>query len=107
MQAASWPFQGTAPCPWDTGGFESYPSFFEEIAGSTRLLEVFRTARRHLDHAAAIGTDVRAVIDSLRPDTQAIWSALPAVEKRRFVRHVFRHWEIIRSRIPPESEARI
>jgi uncharacterized NAD(P)/FAD-binding protein YdhS len=26
-------------------------------------------------------------------------------EKRRFLRHLFRYWEIIRSRIPPESKA--
>jgi uncharacterized NAD(P)/FAD-binding protein YdhS len=45
------------------------------------------------------------VIDSLRPDPQALWLRLPDVEKRRFLRHVFRYWEIIRSRIPPESGA--
>jgi uncharacterized NAD(P)/FAD-binding protein YdhS len=30
---------------------------------------------------------------------------LPPAEKRRFMRHLFRYWEIIRSRIPPENEA--
>jgi uncharacterized NAD(P)/FAD-binding protein YdhS len=41
---------------------------------------------------------------SLRPDTQTIWLGLGEDEKRRFLRHLFRYWEIIRSRIPPESE---
>jgi uncharacterized NAD(P)/FAD-binding protein YdhS len=30
---------------------------------------------------------------------------LPPEEKRRFVRHAFRYWEIIRSRIPPQTDA--
>jgi uncharacterized NAD(P)/FAD-binding protein YdhS len=85
-------------------GFEDYPSFFEEIKDTQRLLEVFQTVRVHLKRAEALGIEVRSVIDSLRPDTQALWSGLPHAEKRRFLRHVFRYWEIIRSRIPPESE---
>lgn len=86
-------------------GFEPYSSFFEEIEDSKRILDIFRTVRKHLKHADLMGIDKRVVIDSLRPDTQRLWLALPTAEKRRFLRHVFRHWEIIRSRIPPESEA--
>jgi uncharacterized NAD(P)/FAD-binding protein YdhS len=85
-------------------GFEPYPSFYVEIKDSTCLLEIFRSVRRHLDEADRRGIDLRSVIDSLRPDTQALWLALPEAEKRRFLRHVFRYWEIIRSRIPPESD---
>jgi len=83
---------------------EPYPSFFEEIVGSASLLHIFRTVRRHLDRATLMGIDQRAVIDSLRPDTQMLWLGLPEAEKLRFLRHVFRFWERIRSRIPPESE---
>ena len=86
-------------------GFEPYPSFFDEIRDEKRLPDVFRTVRKHIERAEKLGVDVRSVIDSLRPDTQALWSGLPGDEKRRFLRHVFRYWEIIRSRIPPESEA--
>jgi hypothetical protein len=49
--------------------------------------------------------DKRVVVDSLRPDTQTIWLGLVEDEKRRFLRHLFRYWDIIRSRIPPESKA--
>lgn len=83
---------------------ELYPSFFEEISGSANLLHIFRAVRGHLDRAALMGIDQRAVVDSLRPDTQTLWLSLPEAEKLRFLRHVFRYWEIIRSRIPPESE---
>jgi uncharacterized NAD(P)/FAD-binding protein YdhS len=86
-------------------GFESYASFFPEIKDSKRMLDIFRTVRKHLDRAKAMGIDERAVIDSLRPDTQTLWLGIPSDEKRRFLRHLFRYWEIIRSRIPPESEA--
>jgi uncharacterized NAD(P)/FAD-binding protein YdhS len=83
---------------------EPYPSFFEEIRDSASLLHIFRTVRKHLDRAALKGIEQQAVIDSLRPNTQTLWSRLPEAEKRRFMRHVFRYWERIRSRIPPESE---
>jgi uncharacterized NAD(P)/FAD-binding protein YdhS len=86
-------------------GFESYMSFFPELKDSKRILDIFRIFRKHLDRAKAMGIDERAVIDSLRPDTQALWLGIPSGEKRRFLRHLFRYWEIIRSRIPPESEA--
>jgi uncharacterized NAD(P)/FAD-binding protein YdhS len=88
-------------------GFDPYPSFYEEMRDAKRLLDVFRTIRKHLELAEAQGIDPRAVIDSLRPDTQIIWQSLADEEKRRFLRHLFRYWEIIRSRIPPESEALI
>jgi uncharacterized NAD(P)/FAD-binding protein YdhS len=86
-------------------GFEPYPSFFGEIKEAKRMIDIFRTVRNHLERAEASGIDGRAVIDALRPDTQTIWMSLPADEKRRFLRHLFRYWEIIRSRIPPESES--
>jgi uncharacterized NAD(P)/FAD-binding protein YdhS len=54
-----------------------------------------------LERAEFMGMDPTAVIDSLRPDTQSLWRSLPTDEKQRFLRHVFRHWEIIRARIPP------
>jgi hypothetical protein len=38
-------------------------------------------------------------------NTQTLWLGIPTDEKRRFLRHLFRYWEIIRSRLPPESEA--
>jgi uncharacterized NAD(P)/FAD-binding protein YdhS len=84
---------------------ESYAPFFAEIKDSKRILDIFRTVRKHLDRAKAMGIDQRAVTDSLRPDTQTLWLGIPVDEKRRFLRHLFRYWEIIRSRIPPESEA--
>jgi uncharacterized NAD(P)/FAD-binding protein YdhS len=93
--------RGVLPLPHRE--FEPYPTFFEEIKDARKVLEIFRVVRRHIRDAESCGKDIRSVIDSLRPDTQALWFALPESEKRRFVRHVFRYWEIIRSRLPPQT----
>jgi uncharacterized NAD(P)/FAD-binding protein YdhS len=87
------------------GGFEPYPSFIGEMAAVPRVRQMLRTVRHHVGRARSVGMDEREVIDSLRPDTQALWYGLPLDEKRRFLRHLFRHWEIVRSRIPPVSQA--
>jgi uncharacterized NAD(P)/FAD-binding protein YdhS len=86
-------------------GFETYDSFYDEVKGSKSIREIFRIVRRHFERAGSLGMDVRSVTDSLRPDTQTIWMALPEEEKQRFMRHLYRYWEIIRSRIAPENEA--
>jgi uncharacterized NAD(P)/FAD-binding protein YdhS len=83
---------------------EPYPSFFDELNGLSDILSVFRVVRKHFRIAKEKGFDPRAVIDSIRPDTKAIWMHLSVEEKKRFLRHVFRYWEIIRSRIPPVSD---
>ena len=83
---------------------DPYPSFFDELQEHSQILPIFRIVRKHLEIASEKGLDPRAVIDSLRPHTIAIWMKLLPAEKRRFLRHVFRYWEIIRSRIPSESE---
>jgi uncharacterized NAD(P)/FAD-binding protein YdhS len=83
---------------------DPYPSFFEEIRDSESLVHIFSVVRRHIEQAKSMGIPPQAVIDSLRPDTQALWHNLPESEKSRFLRHVFRYWERIRSRIPPESK---
>lgn len=51
--------------------------------------------------------DWRSVVDSLRPYSQEIWRALPAVEKRRFLRHARPWWDVHRHRMAPEIHDRI
>lgn len=81
-----------------------YPTFYDELKDFSDILSVFKVVHKHLKAAREKNMDPRSVIDSLRPHTTAIWMNLPPEEKRRFLRHLFRYWEIIRSRIPPESE---
>jgi uncharacterized NAD(P)/FAD-binding protein YdhS len=61
-----------------------------------------RLIRAHVEVAENSGSGWRAVIDSLRPFTQAIWRALPRAERRRFLRHVRPYWEVHRHRVAPE-----
>ena len=45
--------------------------------------------------------DWRAAVDALRPRADQIWSALTIEERRRFLRHLARYWEIHRHRCAP------
>jgi uncharacterized NAD(P)/FAD-binding protein YdhS len=61
---------------------------------------LLRSFRRHLDEASRRGFDWRAVIDALRPESEAIWRRLSTVEQRRFERHLRSRWERHRHRAP-------
>jgi uncharacterized NAD(P)/FAD-binding protein YdhS len=83
-------------------GFE-YPTFNEELAGSTKITDIFTKVRRHIQAATESGSDWRAVIDGLRPVTHQIWQDLPIEEKRYFLQHLSRYWNVARHRIPPRA----
>jgi hypothetical protein len=55
----------------------------------------------------AAGGDWQAVIDGLRPLTQALWHGLGPVDRRRFLRHVAPYWSVLRHRMAPEVAARV
>lgn len=48
-----------------------------------------------------------AAVDSLRPHTQALWRAMPDVERRRFLRFGRPWWDIHRHRIAPQIARRV
>lgn len=84
---------------------EVYPSFETEISAPATVRERFKILRKHIETAELSGNDWRAVIDSLRPFTQDLWKSFPQVEKKRFMRHLQRRWDVSRHRMPPESAA--
>lgn len=49
----------------------------------------------------------RAVLDSLRGDTPALWRALPQAEQQRVMRHLFDLWNRHRHRAPPQALERV
>lgn len=55
--------------------------------------------------AASAADDWRQVIDGLRPETIHLWRDLPDVERRRFLRHLGRRWEVCRHRVAPQVGA--
>ncbi len=81
----------------------TYPSFYEEIKGMTRVTDILKTVRTHAKMASDNGSDWRAVIDSLRPVTQQIWLDLPLAEKKYFMQHLSRYWNVARHRMAPEA----
>jgi uncharacterized NAD(P)/FAD-binding protein YdhS len=66
---------------------------------------LLRSFRRHVDDAARRGFDWRAVVDALRPESEAIWRRLPPAEQVRFDRHLRTSWERHRHRAPQQVEA--
>ena len=47
------------------------------------------------------------VVDAVRPHVPSLWQRLPDRDKRLFVRHVARYWEVHRHRMPPATARRI
>jgi len=84
-----------------------YPAFLDPAALPTRIAQIARHVRREVAVAKSVGHDWRAVVDALRPVTQRLWQGLPTVERRRFLRHVRPHWEVLRHRMAPEVAATI
>jgi uncharacterized NAD(P)/FAD-binding protein YdhS len=83
----------------------TYPSFYDEIKDMRRITDLLKAVRRHIALAEASGSNWRAVIDSLRPATQQIWLDMPTAEKKYFMQHLSRYWNVARHRMPPEAAA--
>jgi uncharacterized NAD(P)/FAD-binding protein YdhS len=66
---------------------------------------LLRSFRRHLCAAERRGFDWRAVVDAIRPESEALWRRLSVAERRRFDRHVRSHWERVRHRAPQAVDA--
>jgi len=63
---------------------------------------------RHVRVAAAQAADGwQDVVDALRPDIPGLWQRLSPADKRRFLGHVARYWEVHRHRMPPATARRI
>jgi uncharacterized NAD(P)/FAD-binding protein YdhS len=75
-----------------------YQPLCGELEQQTTTRGVLKTVRRH----CSLADNWRAVIDALRPSTQKTWLRLPIEEKRKFIRHLRRIWEVSRHRMPPQ-----
>jgi uncharacterized NAD(P)/FAD-binding protein YdhS len=61
-----------------------------------------RAAMRWIREQVARGHDWRAVIDSLRPHTPAIWQSWSRAGRASFLRHARNLWDVHRSRAAPD-----
>lgn len=57
--------------------------------------------------AANAGGDETDVVDSMREASQRVWIALSESERRWFLTHLRRRWEVTRHRMAPEVAARV
>ena len=77
------------------------------VTGPTTADGLAAFVREQVDAAAARGVDWRAVVDGLRPQTQALWQGLDLEERRRFLSTHARQWEVRRHRMAPEVAERL
>jgi len=63
---------------------------------------------RYVRAAAADAPDGwQTVVDALRPHIPGLWQQLSLPDKRLFLSHVARYWEVHRHRVPPATARRI
>ncbi|MDH5835611.1 FAD/NAD(P)-binding protein [Luteimonas kalidii] len=91
------PLPHVAPGPHDDPGVEDLLPL--------GVLARWRLLRRRIGAAVAAGEPWQWSLDRLRPHGQRLWRSLDAVERRRFLRHAVRYWDIHRHRIAPEAAA--
>jgi uncharacterized NAD(P)/FAD-binding protein YdhS len=83
------------------------PRFLSAATAPRSICGLLMAVRNEINRQMATGGDWRAVIDSLRPETQAMWRNLPLAEKRRFLRHMRAWWDVHRHRMAPSIARRI
>jgi uncharacterized NAD(P)/FAD-binding protein YdhS len=66
-----------------------------------------RSLIRMIRRTAAEQGDWRRAVDELRPHVVEVWRTAPDAERRRFMRHAARFWEVHRHRMAPEVAARV
>jgi len=86
-------------------GREEYPAFLTGEPLPPTVLALLRRLRAEIRCAGAEGIDWRAVVDAIRPQSQAIWLGWTLAERRRFLRHVRPFWEVHRHRLAPATAA--
>jgi uncharacterized NAD(P)/FAD-binding protein YdhS len=73
--------------------------------GSVR--SIMHEVRERIEMAVAMGFCWRVAIDAVRPVSNQLWSDLPLVERKRFLRHLRPYWEPHRHRKAPAIEEKI
>ena len=69
-----------------------------------RLVDLMRQVRATID---ARPTGWFDAMDALRPLVPTLWRRMPVQDKRLFLRHLSRYWEVHRHLVPPATASRI
>lgn len=79
-------------------GVAPHPTFLDPAALPTTVRALTRLVRAEVRK----GGDWRAVVDSLRPFSHALWQGFSWDERARFMRHVRPFWDSHRHRVAPQ-----
>jgi uncharacterized NAD(P)/FAD-binding protein YdhS len=74
---------------------------------ATALRPLLQEVRQQLQLAELAGDDWRDVLNGLRRHTPEVWRRLSISDRRRFLRHLARRWEVHRHRMAPEVHAAV
>jgi uncharacterized NAD(P)/FAD-binding protein YdhS len=92
--------------PGETQGPRSsfwLPVFAQE-QGPVRLTDVLWQVRQEI---SASPDRWHQVMEGLRPHVPGLWSRMPDDDRRAFLRHLARYWDVHRHLMPPATAARI
>lgn len=93
---------GLLPRPQASGDFAPYGEF---NTSDLTALKLFRQIRSLTAETEKSGLPWQSVMDTVRHKGQTIWKQFPEAEKRRFLRHLRRLYEVHRFRMPPQVQA--
>ncbi len=77
------------------------------LASAHSLRQLLKAGRALAREVEACGGDWREAVTLIRNLAPRLWRQLPAVERRRFVRHLQTHWDVHRHRLPPQLAERL
>ncbi|MEJ6654885.1 MAG: FAD/NAD(P)-binding protein [Pseudomonas sp.] len=98
--------RGLLPLPHRTqrGSAEVPQDFVQRMLDARpSTLAYMKLLRHQVNRCQGLGPDWRDLVAALRPVTAELWQRLPAVEKRRFLRHAQPYWDAHRHRVAPDS----
>lgn len=81
------------------------PDYLRSVPAT--VLGYTKAFRQHVKEMASQGMNWRDALNELRPHTPALWQSLPAVEQRRFLRHLQAYWDVHRHRLAPMAAQRL
>jgi uncharacterized NAD(P)/FAD-binding protein YdhS len=76
-------------------------------AATVSARQLFRQVRQICREAEHSGGDWREAITFVRTLAPRLWSKLPVVARKRFLRHARAYWDIHRHRLPPSTHSAI
>ncbi len=82
-------------------GAAAQQALLQAMGGTAR--SYLRAVREAVQSHLATGGDWRDVVAALRAHTPALWHRLGPGERRRFLRSLQPHWEIVRHRCAPQA----